>query len=131
MISLHFICYAAWFFVDGNVIFECFLLISRFSREISISTVDQVHIHALQSYSVNREAVLSFYLKQTQCRDTVLYTSSSKLFSRLPPLSAEKITASIYRKLMLFSLTSEAPLSAILKSLVFCRFSIRMRCSMK
>lgn len=114
-------------FVMVMLFFEGLLLISRFSREISISTVDQLLIHVLQSLCLQSAMceqgsyVLSFYLKQTQCRDTVLYTSSSELFSRLPPLSAEKITASIYRKLVLFSLTREAPLSAILKSLVFCR----------
>jgi len=34
--------------------------------------------------------VFCFYLKQTQYRDTVFYTSSYKLFSRLPPFHLQR-----------------------------------------
>lgn len=84
----------------GNILLYC-RPATHMCATVSVLTISHVWTGKLH--------VLYFYLKQTQRRDTVLYTSSSKLFSRLPPLSAEKITASINRKLVLFSLTSAAP----------------------
>lgn len=115
-------------FVMEMQFFEGLLLIRTFSRKISISTTDQLLIHVLQSLhlqSAMREQGSSFYLKQTQCRNTVFYTSSSKLFVRLPFICRENDGFFLQKACTLLFGYMEAPLSAILKTIIFCRQQVQ------